>query len=253
MSVCLALLLLLCAVVARADVSCDGVDDDLTTGLSASVFIFNTVGSLVVVYVPTGTPGSGGTACYQGENLISDGTGGNAGLFRNGNLSGVDRLCTYNYDGADAVVPAAYTVNVRTHLAWVHSAGTLFFYKDGALVSSVTAGNTQGLSSSLRLCLGGGGGLSVPAQGRFIEAKTYTVALTAADIAAEGKSAVHNVIPVAATGRWNFDDCAFGANGNGVSFADRSGNIRPITGSWGANATGLACLGSSIPYPWGVW
>jgi concanavalin A-like lectin/glucanase superfamily protein len=252
MSLCLVLLLLLWTAVAHADVSCDGVDDDLTSGLATSLFVTATTGSLVLTYVPTGTPGSIGTGCYQGEDLLSDGSGGNLGLFRNGSYAGTqDRLCAYAFDGVDTTVTATYTANVRTHLALVHNAGTMFLYKDGALVSSTPSGVTGGLATALRLCLGAG--FSAPGQGRFIEAKTYSVALTAGQIAAEGTSAVRNVIPVAATGRWNFDDCSVGTNGNGVVFGDRSGSAHPLTGNWGANVSGLACLGSSIPYPWGVW
>jgi hypothetical protein len=249
---CLILLVCLWCAVAHADVSCDGVDDELSSGISISTFLSAATGSLVLTYAPTGAAASNGsTSCGYGESLLSDGSGGLMGLFRNGDLAGADRLCAYNWDGVDASIGATYTVNVRTHLAWVHGAGTLLLYKDGVLVTSVASGDTTSLTSSLRLCRPLAA--SAAAQGRMIEAKTYNVALTAAQIATEGTSAVHNVIPVAASGRWNFDDCAFGANGDGVTFADRSGNGHPITGSWGANTSGLACGGSSIPYPWGVW
>jgi hypothetical protein len=251
MRLCCILLVCVWCAVAQADVTCDGIDDDLTTGRPTSEFLTLPTGALVLLYVPTGTANSAGTLCYQGENLMSEGSGQRVGLFRNGNLAGVDRLCAYNDAGAPTEVATAYTANVRTHLAWVHSGGSLLLYKDGQLVSSVTSGDTFDLSTSLRLCLNAGE--AAAGQGRFIEAKTYNVALTAAQIAAEGTSAVRNVIPVAATARWNFDDCAFGTNGNGVAFADRSGNGRAITGNWGANTSGLACVGSSIPYPWGVW
>lgn len=249
-------LLLLFPVLAWGDVSCDGIDDDLSSNISVSAFLSGDTGSVVVVYVPTGTPQSAGPECWQGEGIVLDASGGgNLALYRNGNLGGVDRLCGYNYDGASQEIPVAYTVNVRTHLAWVHSGGTLSFYKDGDLVASLSSGTTGNVTRTFRLCGGAAatGQGSMAGQGRVVEAKTYNVALTAAQIAAEGKSAVHNVIPVAATGRWNFDDCAYGATGNGVTFADRSGNTRPLTGSWGANTTGLTCLGSSIPYLWGVW
>jgi hypothetical protein len=252
----LLVLFLLLPVLAWGDVSCDGIDDDLSSSISLSAFLTATTGSIVVSYVPTGTPQSMGPDCWQGEAIALDAAaGGNVALFRHGNLAGADRLCAHNFDGANTAIPVAYTVNVRTHLAWVHSAGTLSFYKDGALVASASSGATSDVTRTFRLCGGAAAvsGGSVPGQGRPVEAKTYNVALTAAMIAAEGKSFVHNVIPVAATGRWNFDECAFGASGNGVSFRDRSGNLRHMTGSWGANATGLVCQGSSIPYQWGVW
>jgi Concanavalin A-like lectin/glucanases superfamily len=249
-------LILLFPMLAWGDVACDGTDDDLSTGTLLSNFLTAATGSVVAVFYPTGTPQSAGTGCWQGEGIMVDAaSGADVALFRNGNLAGQDRLCASNYDGAFQEIAVAYTVGNRAHLAWVHSAGTLSFYKDGALVASVASGNTADITRTFRVC-GGTAATSqgsMAGQGRIVEAKVYNVALTAAQIAAEGTSAVHNVIPVAATARWNFDDCTIGATGNGVIFADRSGNGRPITGNWGPNTTGLVCQGSTIPYPWGVW
>jgi hypothetical protein len=255
-------LFLLCVLLvplsALADVSCDGVDDDFTTNLGLSTFLTDTTGTLVLTYMPTGTPAYAYSSCPGGEFLVSDAPGGPwLGIYRHGNYDFAveDRLCIYNWDGSNDFIPVAYSVGVRTHLVWVHSGGQLLFYKDGALVTSIPSGTTPDVSHPLRVC----GGAAVvadngqPGQGRIIALQTYAVALSAAQIASAGTSAVQNVIPVPATGQWNFDDCTPGASANGVTFLDRSGNARPMTGSSGANGTGATCLGSSIPYAWGVW
>jgi Concanavalin A-like lectin/glucanases superfamily len=255
-------LLVLCLLLplwARADVSCDGIDDDFSTQAALSNFLTASTGSLVVVYTPTGTASFQAAPCYGGEFIIADASDGPyAGLYRHGNFGGGDRICAYNWSsGAEnPALAATYTVDVRMHLAWVHSGGQLLFYKNGALVSAgVASGATENISHTLRVC----GGIaasndnSLRGHGRIIEVKTYNVALTAAQIAAEGTSAVRNVIPVAATARWNFDTCPIGSSAQGVGFPDRSGNARTITGDAGANTTGADCLGSSIPYQWGVW
>jgi Concanavalin A-like lectin/glucanases superfamily len=250
--------LLLLPGLVRAAVTCDALDDDLSTSLPLSTFITNPTGSAVVVVVPTGTPTTAGSGadCYNGEWVLADGGGGPYfGIYRHPSFGGGDRFCGYNWDGSADTTAAPYTPGVRIHLALVHTGGTLALYTNGALTGTVASGDTEALTRTLRACGGvtATGSAAVPFQGRVEEVKLYDVALTASMIAAEGTSGVHNVIPTASTGRWLFDDCTIGASGAGVLFRDRTGNGRTITGDTGANATGLACNGSTMSYPWGVW
>jgi Concanavalin A-like lectin/glucanases superfamily len=252
------LLLLLVPTLAASDVVCDGVDDDFSLQLAASTFVTATTGSLVVVYVPIGTTNPTAESwCFDGEEIIADGSAGPyVGIFRHPTFGGGDGLCAYNFSGGTSQdIPTTYTASTRVHLTWVHSGGQLLFYKNGTLVAQTASGTTDDVSHTLRLC----GGVAAVADGsnaasaRIVEVKTYNVALTAAVIGAEGKSAVRNVIPTAATGRWDFDTCPVGSSGQDVFFPDRSGNGRAAKGSAGTNATGATCQASSIPYPWGVW
>ena len=255
------LLLSLLPWLARADVLCDGVDDDANSGLSLLTFGSAATVTFVAVVRPTGAAASGGTECYFGESILviyqNGGFSGDIGVFRNGNLGGLDRLCGFNYDGTTTVVlPATYTANTLYHLALVHGGGTLTFYVNGVSVGSSSSGNTFGTAGTVRLCAGLARVDNTSYQvlnGRVLEAKVYPVALTAGQIAAEAKSGVHNVITTTPSGLWLLNTCPMGATGDGFSFRDTSGNQRPLTGDDGGNATGLTCQGSSLSYQWGVW
>ena len=251
------LVLLSCPLAVFGAVECS-VDDDLTTGVNASSFLSTTTGSLALWYKPTGTAGGGGDAnCYQGERLYVDfdtTTGeGAIGLHRNPDLSGTDRLCATNYTTSEQMVAVAYTNNAWTHLVWVHGGGNLSLYKDGVLVSSVASGASSSLAHPLRLCIGALGS-ATPGQGVVAAAQVYPSALAANVIESLGKSRTLRLSPIASSGDWPLDDCADGATGDGVSFRDRSGNGRTMTGDDGDNNSGLTCSGSAyLSYPWGVF
>ena len=59
-----------------------------------------------------------------------------------GIISGNDRLWIWNWDGSEDRVGVTYTGSTWHHIVWLHDAGTLYAYKDGALVSSTASGNT---------------------------------------------------------------------------------------------------------------
>lgn len=238
---------------AAAEMSCDGLDDAIATTLAASNFLTASTGTLMMWYKPVGVPTSETGDCYGGgAMLISDATGGYFGLNRNSNFGGVgDRLCAWHWDGNSDEVPVTYTVNTWVHLAWVHSGGTLCFYKDGALAGAcVASGDTLSLTQGLSVC--GGGGLAHPAQGVLAGVSLEPTALSASVIAAIAKSRLHRLHTTRPNGLWELNTCAVGSSGHGVTFADRSGNNRPLVGNHGAGA-GLLCGGDShLSYPWGV-
>jgi Concanavalin A-like lectin/glucanases superfamily len=246
----LLLLLLLWAPALRADVECDGVDDDLDTGLALSNFLSASTGTYMLWYKPLGTASSnGGAECFPGEFLMGDlGNGGGtfSGLFRNGNLSGTDRLCAWNYDGSVDQIVSTYTTGTWTHLTWQHSGGNLLFYKDGALVSSTASGDTSSLANQVRLCNGLPAGVKV-GEGIIAAPQIFPTALSAAEIAVIAGSRLHRVASSVASATWELSACADGASCNTLVFPDRSGNGRVLTASGG---TGRG--GEFVGYPWGV-
>jgi len=107
-----------------------------------------------------------------------------------GVIGGQDRLWVWNNSptGYD-VIPIAYTPDVWTHIAMVHSDGVLRVYQDGTEVSSISSGDTQqpdtGALPVLQL-----GGVIINAsrnwtyQGQIDEARLWNVARSNEDIAA---------------------------------------------------------------------
>jgi len=258
--IALALIVLLFGVSVRADVTCDGVDDRATTGVSTLTFASASTMTLTVWYKPTGTPTDPGiNECWRGDLLLTSYSNTDGfppiGLNRHPNFAGGDKLCAQNLDaGTPTHVGSTYSVNTWTHLALVHASGTLTFYKDGVSIGSTASGDTSGSSGpTIQLCVG------QPAvwnsgQGIFAEAEVFNVALTAWEIGAKAKAGMKNVGITKPTGSWNYDQCANGANCNGVSFLDRSGFARPMTGDDGANNTGMSGAASSrLSYAWGAY
>jgi len=249
------LLLLLCPWWGQAAIRCDGVDDDVTTGTALSSFMSAATGALVVSVKPTvAAVGSGTSHCYDGERLFVDfdGATGNMGLQRNGNLGGNDRVCATNWSGSEQYVESAYTLSAWTTLAWVHSGGQLFLYKDGLPLTSVSSGNTSSLTSPLRLCTGGLG--VVPAQGIIDEAWAFSTPPDAATLRSMGQGRVRRLSRGTPTGYWPLDDCGLNnASGNGVALRDATGLGHPMTANHGADAAGMLCRNSDyMSFPWGV-
>jgi Concanavalin A-like lectin/glucanases superfamily len=241
--------LLLCAVPAQGDMICDGVDDDLNTSLALSTFISSGTGSFMLMYKPTGTASStGGGSCAAGEFVMGDlsASGYNTAISRNGNLSGADRLCVFNYDGTVDQIVTTYTTNAWTHLAWVHGSGTLFFYKDGVLVSSLASGNTAQMSVPLRLCNGNPNGIP-NGEGVIAAPMVFSTALTASEIAVIALSRMHRVATSVPSGAWEITSCGEGANCNAIAFLDSSGNGRTLTAT-----SGVGRAADYVGYPWGV-
>ncbi len=243
-------LLLGLALSGHADVVCDGVDDDMDTGVALSSFLSATTGTMMVWYKPTGTAsGTASPDCYLGEFLLgdmSDAGATTAAIVRHGNLSSTDRVCVWQYAAGFTQVVSAYTVNVWTHLVWVHTGGNLLMYKDGVLVSSVASGNTDALTRKVRMCNGAPAGSAI-GEGVFGEAALFPTAVGATEIETLGKSRLHRIGVSAPSALWEFSSCGDGASCNTQAFADRSGNSRTLTAS---GTTGQASTGMS--WPWGV-
>ena len=243
---------------AWGDIACDGLDDDLRSGLTMGNFLSASTGSIHFWYKPTGLPNSndGSTECYAGGFVLGSyesGVGIWSSVTRHENYEGMDQFTGFHWDGAANCTSSPYAVNTWTSLAWVLDGGTLTFYKDGLLVDSTSAGPTASLAGHFHLC----GGLAFEQQGFALSQGTITgvelfaAALSPAEIRAKAQARLHRFSATARSGAWTLDECA--TMGNGVSFFDHSGNARHLTGHDGPNNTGLTCLGNTVlSYPWGA-
>lgn len=246
---CILALLLLVWHPVGASMICDGVNDDLTSGLAVSTFFSAATGSMTLWYKPTGTASSGASPCWGGEFLMGAETGGvtSLSLGRNGSyFGGLDRLCAYNFSTTEDAIPVTYTANAWTLLAWVHTGGNLLLYKDGTLVTSTASGNTGSVTEHLRLCgdTGSGGAWG---EGVFAYPQVFATALSADEIAHRASSRLMRVGLSTPSGSWEMDTCADGASCNTVVFPDRSLNGRNLTANGG---TGQAS--DLLGFPWGV-
>lgn len=229
-------------------VQCDQVDDNLPTGLSISTFMSAGTGTLMLWYRPIGAPLDHGPECWSGEDIfvVSENIHW-MGLHRNNQFTAgtLAQFCAYNWDGNEDSFGVDYVADTWTHLAWVHDGGFLTLYKDGLFVNSVASGDTGTTTEPLSLC--GGGGLGEPASGEVAEVAVYPVAIPASLIASLGASRLMRLgTLVPPSGYWSFDQCTHGTSAGGFPFPDASGNNRTITGTAGANTTGLDCLGSNF-------
>jgi Concanavalin A-like lectin/glucanases superfamily len=239
---------------AWADMASDGIDDDATTGLALSTFLSASSGSYGVWFKPTGSAPAGGSDCYNGRFIFGDMTGstGETGLYRNNNFLGTgDRLCGQANDGTTrGQFGAAYSAGTWYLLGWVHVGGQFAFYVNGVLLGTQSVGAISSLSAQVRL--GGWNGGWEPAEGVYGEARIYA-GDASSEFLALGTSGLKRAGWLATTGAWDFDACAIGANCDGVTIPDRSGNQRPMVGDDGPNLTGLTGVGATLSYPWGVW
>jgi hypothetical protein len=237
------LLVLLCPLAVQADVDCDGVDDVLTTGLALSTFV--TPGAYTVTaWVKLLGAAVTSSACWDGSALLTDA----AGYLVLGRFDATT-FCGYTYDGTSKWVSTPSAAG-WTHLAVSLGGGTLSLYKNGALASTLGGvGSISVLTGAVQLCKGTEG---APLADRVTDVQVYASALSAGELASLGQSRRRLTTRTPPTARWPLDGCPDGAAGQGVTFADRSGNQRPLTGAAGANTTGLTCRASewlSRPMP----
>jgi Concanavalin A-like lectin/glucanases superfamily len=237
-------MILLLATLAHADIVCNGSSDYLENTALMGQVMSNSTGTWLVTYRPTGTPDFG-TNCDEGE-LIFGQIDYAMGLYRHGNQGGVHTACGFNYDGSVTSVNAPHTTDTWTQIAFVHTGGNISIFKDGVSIASTGSGNTELVSSVLRLCRNNNS-YSFTFGGIIASAQTFSTALSANVIAAIGKSRLHRVAPVAPSGSWSLHSCADGANCNTQTFLDSSGNNRTFTAS---GVTGKAS--EYMSYPWGV-
>ncbi|MAT41681.1 MAG: hypothetical protein CL609_05015 [Anaerolineaceae bacterium] len=106
--------------------------------------------------------------------------------FSRGILNSQDRIWLFNYDGNIDQIGVQYTIGEWMHIAFVHSGGVLYAYKNGVLVGSVNSGTTQSPDTGAIPVLYIGGMIVGPNnwlyEGDIDELRLYTTALTQTEI-----------------------------------------------------------------------
>ena len=175
----------------------NGTNQYLSSGVAVSTFLTNSAATFCCWHKPTGTAGTD-LLVYDLPGIMAD-SGGYLGLYRGNPASAGDKIWAFNYDLTVDQVGFTYTNDAWVHIAWRHSGGTIYVYKDGVEAGTVASGNTFDVGGTLNI----GKGYSDYVNGDIAEMATWNVALDAAEIAALGKGVIPLVIrPASLTGYW---------------------------------------------------
>lgn len=239
------ILFLIVPLVAYADIECDGVDDQLTTGLAMNQFIVHTAHTIMAWVKLQSTPSST-TWCYDNRNFTGDSTNGNVMIGRLNSTT----LCAFAFDTADHQVTATSSTGWY-HLALRSTGGTLAIFLNGTLINSMSIGALASITGLMTMCDVYSSG--APIADRMTDVQYYIVGLSDAEIKNLGSNRLRGPILTAPTGYYPLTDCADGTSGGGVVFKDRAGSARNATGANGGNGTGITCRASEwISYPMDV-
>ena len=223
---------------ARANVDCDGANDVLTQALASSSFLSATAFTMTLWVKSTGSDYAG-SECYEGGGYLGDESSDMGMLGRtetNGQIA-----CAYMWDSTITrhQLYGAFAPGWR-HIALRLGAGTMALFVDGVSMSTVGFGTLETLTLPLQACRAAG----VTTPDRLTEIKVYNVAVSDDEIARGARSKLRTYDRTTPTAYWPLEDCPNGASGNGVTFRDRAGAQRDLTGSHGGNTAGLTCRGS---------
>lgn len=234
----------------RANISCDGNVDAITSTAAWSSFVTQSAFTVMYYTKSTGNDRGGGNDCSDSTAIVVGNENYDVMFIGRGWTNG-EQLC-FTYSG---VTTPNIELNGAMSPGWHHNAvrllsGTLTLFVDGVSVAS--AGSAENLTANLtdfvQFCQAGGGAT----EDRFMDAKIYNVGVSDAEIKRLGTSKMRTYDRTTPTAYWTFEQCPSGGNGHGVVFADRSGNGRTITGN-NVNGSGLACAGNEfISYPMGI-
>ena len=177
----------------------DGVDDLIAANVTQTSLITVSDGTMVCWAKPTGTPPTNGDIRFGGQLMGTQTAGSVCGLVRVIS-GGNDRVWAYNFDGTVDSVGVAYTNDVWAHFGWTHTGGNIEVWKDGASGGTVASGNSSLTSHQF------GFGKNTTANfytGDLAECATWSVALTAAEMASLGAGVSPLLIrPASLTGYW---------------------------------------------------
>lgn len=225
------LCVLLVAGIAAADVEFDNVDDVITATATCNDLLTASSATMMgwIKVIGAGTYAS---ECFFDSTIFRD-TDRLVGLGRRSSTL----YCFEVFDGASKQITSASSSGWH-HLAWTLSGGTLTAYVDGVSAGTLASGNQQCTTGTLRM-----GENMVD---RLAGLMTFNTALSAGEIANIAGSRIFGPVRTQPSADWRLTDCADAASGDAVSFKDRSGNGRNISGDNGANNTGLTCKGSEF-------
>jgi hypothetical protein len=177
----------------------DGVDDTINTGIALSNFITNTAGTMMLWVKPTG-PSPVKSPASSGQNIILDSNGADNGAWvaiSRSTISGADCIWTVNYDGNEDNGCIPYTNDQWVHIAWVHSGGVLYGYKNGVLVNWTTSGTTTTMTNPLYLSHPWGnnaGSQGLYFNGSIDDVRVFNRSLSAAEILAIANNQSHIMV-----------------------------------------------------------
>lgn len=228
----------LVAAPAGAAVTCDGVDDELRTALSAATFLSPSAFTLMAYVKSTGATFESDEACWQDAPVLTN-FDGNITLGRHG-TTGTGAACVEYYD------PNHQILSVPLSPGWHHLAarllsGTLELFVDGVSVAAQSGGSGGDLSGALRIC--GSITLDAFSPDTLVDIKVYNVGLPTGEIETLGRSKLQYPGRTTPTGYWPLDDCAEGSSPPS-EFRDRSGFSRHLTSV--SNGPGLTCRASEF-------
>ncbi len=105
---------------------------------------------------PSSVASSDHTNIWDGRGIIAN-SGQYIGLYQ-WRTGGVSYLSAYNWDGNDDEARGPeVTINRSTHVALVHTGGTLYLFVDGRLFASTASGNTELITADLYIGFGSNG------------------------------------------------------------------------------------------------
>jgi len=122
---------------------------DINSALSN--FISAGTGTMSVLIRPTGSSPSVSNY-YTGQHIMGD-SNGQAAITR-GTIGGSDRIWCGNWDTEEDRVGITYTVDIWTYITWKHEGGTLYAYKNGQSIGSISSGNTGNLTNDVQIGYG---------------------------------------------------------------------------------------------------
>jgi hypothetical protein len=220
---------------ANADIETAPEDDFLATTALANTMFSTSDGTIMIWAQPTSVTGSTGTECNSHYKAITDN--------RRGIMVGTNNatICGLFFDSAaHSINNGTAVANTWYHLAVTWTGGTARLYVDGTEAASVGS-LTALLSPNQSMNIAGVSATDDSWPGRLSDGRTYSSALSAAEIANIAGSRSYGFSKTQPTGWWRLNKCADGSTGNGVTFQDISGNGNTMTGDDGPDNVGLTC------------
>jgi parallel beta-helix repeat protein len=187
----------------------DGVDDQLR-GPQMDNLLNNSMGTIEAwAYIKN--IGANQSDAYELAAIVND-HWLELGI-TNGNISGDDRIWFYSNTGD--IINTTYNYNEWMHLAWVHSNDTLYAYKNGILIDSISSG-TFSPGGSLRIG-GNENAFGDGTNGSIDEVRVHSRVLSAEEINASYNNGLYrlkNNFTSLSDGTYNYSAYAIDTNGN---------------------------------------
>ena len=157
----------------------DGSNDYVDNSGILSTFITNTDGTMTA-WFNLRANGSSQANAFNLPGIVTDSIGAFAGIHVGDYTGNGDNIWIYLWDGASRTVGMTYTLNTWIHVAWVHTGGTLFGYKNGIQIGSVGAAGIEDVTNAFVT----GAGLLQNAAAKIDDVRTWKRGLSPSEVAA---------------------------------------------------------------------